>query len=523
MDSMGRAPVVNGRRTRHALFALAIVLLAAAFVVVAAPGAGKAQAAAYVRQGVDYSSSGNVDWPTYFKALKADGRDFIGRYLPTGVAWRDVTPVELQAATNAGVDFFFWFETGADRALDGFDAGAADATTAVAALAALGQPTTTPVYYTVDFNLSDGAKIDAYFRGIASVVPLSQIGIYGDYDALDWATQHGLATYFCQCAGWLDSRGWHPSAIMHQTAGAYSVGGINADRLTVTASDFGQCRRHQQNEYRISYSGSWSTYTATGASGGNYTRSSTTGASATIYFTGTSLDWIAQKGTTTGIADVYVDGVKKATVNLAASSATYGVKVWSSGTLIDGPHKVQIVRSASSASGKFITVDALDVVGGMNYGPPGIASLAPKSGPTAGDTSVTINGTNFMNVTGVTFGGAPAVSYTILSSQQIVARAPAHAAGAVQVQVIASAGNTANTTADDYTYTDTAALARFEQTDPHILYSGAWEAYAKTSASGGSYGRSATAGASATIYFTGTRLDWIATKGTHGRQGRRVP
>ena len=45
------------------------------------------------------------------------------------------------------------------------------------------------------------------------------------------------------------------------------------------------------------------------------------GASATIYFTGTRLDWIAMKGTTTGIAVVYLDGVKKATINLAATAA----------------------------------------------------------------------------------------------------------------------------------------------------------------------------------------------------------
>ena len=40
------------------------------------------------------------------------------------------------------------------------------------------------------------------------------------------------------------------------------------------------------------------------------------------------------KGTTAGIADVYLDGAKKATINLAASTASYRVKVWSTGTLV---------------------------------------------------------------------------------------------------------------------------------------------------------------------------------------------
>jgi hypothetical protein len=95
--------------------------------------------------------------------------------------------------------------------------------------------------------------------------------------------------------------------------------------------------------------------------GGSYGRSSTSGASATIHFTGTRLDWIAMKGTTTGTADVYVDDVKVATVNLAASSAAYNVMVWSTGTLAAGTHRVRIVRTASG--GLNLTLDAVDIWG----------------------------------------------------------------------------------------------------------------------------------------------------------------
>ena len=41
-------------------------------------------------------------------------------------------------------------------------------------------------------------------------------------------------------------------------------------------------------------------------------------ASVSIYFTGTRLDWIAMKGTTTGMADVYLDGDFRTTVDLSA-------------------------------------------------------------------------------------------------------------------------------------------------------------------------------------------------------------
>ena len=54
------------------------------------------------RYGVDYSMT-KVDWPTYFRALKASGRDFIGRYLPwKGSVWRQVTTAELEGGSGCG-------------------------------------------------------------------------------------------------------------------------------------------------------------------------------------------------------------------------------------------------------------------------------------------------------------------------------------------------------------------------------------------------------------------------------------
>ncbi len=195
------------------------------------------------RYGVDYSMT-NVDWPAFFRQLKASGRDFIGRYLPwRGATWRQVTIAELAAATAAGVDYFFWFEDSDNHfaARNGFAAGAADAQEALRALARLGVPTTTPVYYTVDFPAASGSEIDAYFRGVNSVVPVSQVGAYGNYTTIDWLYQHGLATYFCQSNAWPQPQGWHPKARMRQDVTSYSIGGVHVDRLTVTAAYFGQC------------------------------------------------------------------------------------------------------------------------------------------------------------------------------------------------------------------------------------------------------------------------------------------
>jgi len=323
------------------------------------------------RYGVDYSMT-KVDWPTFFRRLKASGRDFIGRYLPwKGAAWRQVTAAELQAATAAGVDYFFWFEDSDNHfaARNGFAQGVADAQEALRALERLGVPTDTPVYYTVDFPASEGSEIDAYFRGIVSVVPVSQVGVYGNYTTIDWLYQQGLATYFCQSNAWPQPQGWHPVAQMRQDVTGLWISGVHCDRLTVTAADFGQCRRREQSDPRFHLSGTWSGIGQTLASAGSYGRSSTPGASATVYFSGTRLDWVAVKGLTPGVADVYLDGVKQATIDLAAPVSTYQVNAWSTGTLPEGNHMVEIVLGPTSVSGKYLTLDALDIWGTLRTGP----------------------------------------------------------------------------------------------------------------------------------------------------------
>ncbi len=274
--------------------------------------------------------------------------------------------------------------------------------------------------------------------------------------------------------------------------------------------------RYDHSDTRLSYSGTWADYTKTAAWQGSYGRSSTGGASVTITFTGTRLDWIAMKGLTTGIADVYLDGEKNATVNLASPVAIYQQKVWSTGDLTDpGTHVVKIVRSAASAAGKYLTVDAVDILGSIVTPPtpaPTITSVSASSGPTVGGSTVIIRGTGFVGLSGasaVRFGETPAARYTVNSSTQITAVSPAHDAGTVHVAVTAAGGATTAAAADRFTF-----MVRHDHRDIALGRSGTWSDFAKSAAWQGSYGRSSTGGASVTITFTGTRLDWIAMKGT---------
>jgi hypothetical protein len=66
---------------------------------------------------------------------------------------------------------------------------------------------------------------------------------------------------------------------------------------------------------------------------------------------------------------------------------------------------------------------------------PVISSVSPKSGSTAGGTTVTIAGSNFQAGAAVLFGGIAASSATVSGATQIHAVTPAHIAGTVDVTV----------------------------------------------------------------------------------------
>jgi IPT/TIG domain/Dockerin type I domain len=80
---------------------------------------------------------------------------------------------------------------------------------------------------------------------------------------------------------------------------------------------------------------------------------------------------------------------------------------------------------------------------------PAISTITPASGTTAGGIAVTITGTNFAFGSSVTIGGTAATS--VVSSTQITATTPAHAAGAVNV-VVTNPDAQSATLASGFTY-----------------------------------------------------------------------
>jgi hypothetical protein len=90
--------------------------------------------------------------------------------------------------------------------------------------------------------------------------------------------------------------------------------------------------------------------------------------------------------------------------------------------------------------------------------PPTVTSISPTSGPTTGGTQVTISGTNLANPTAVLFGTVPARFLTLETVSptgtivEIIATAPAQAAGFHNIYVTTPGGTSAAVAADEFTY-----------------------------------------------------------------------
>lgn len=101
---------------------------------------------------------------------------------------------------------------------------------------------------------------------------------------------------------------------------------------------------------------------------------------------------------------------------------------------------------------------------------PIVTSITPTSGPVAGGTSITINGTQFVSGASVAFGSTLAASVTFESDRRLVAVTPSSAAaGAVGVTVTNPNGRT-STLANAFTYTGTPTTKTITET---VLVNGA--------------------------------------------------
>jgi sugar lactone lactonase YvrE len=102
--------------------------------------------------------------------------------------------------------------------------------------------------------------------------------------------------------------------------------------------------------------------------------------------------------------------------------------------------------SAASSADRFTYVPA-----------PTVTGVQPNFGPSAGGTQVTITGTNFVGVTGVSFGQTPAPGFKVESETTITTTSPP-GVGTVDVTVTAQGGPSATGPADTFAYESLAPI-----------------------------------------------------------------
>ena len=114
---------------------------------------------------------------------------------------------------------------------------------------------------------------------------------------------------------------------------------------------------YQQTSSAVTWTGTWRTAGWSSASGGTVRYATSRNASATFRFTGSSVAWVAAKGTARGGAWVYVDGKFATSVNLYAKTGQSRTIVFARNWSTVGTHTVKIVVAGTAGHAR-IDVDA---------------------------------------------------------------------------------------------------------------------------------------------------------------------
>ncbi len=191
------------------------------------------------------------------------------------------------------------------------------------------------------FPRSAGCGSNEYIPGAA--IPLTAAPAPG-YQVGSWSgTQNDSSTSLNNLVVMPD--GPHTAAVNYTPTGILMTPGVYDDTSP-----------------KITYTGSWTPYVATGPYNGTLRYSSVIGQQATFVIEGNRFSLTYTANSNRGVAEIYVDGVLYATVNQYNATLAWQ-RTWTSGLLTDvGPHTVRIVHK----SGSIVDIDAVTVT----YVPP---------------------------------------------------------------------------------------------------------------------------------------------------------
>jgi hypothetical protein len=199
----------------------------------------------------------------------------------------------------------------------------------------------------------DANMLNPNFKVIGIALRVVSGSPYGSY----WTTDFG---------GYVDPTAYNPGT-SPTTTSSTTTSTTRASTTTTTAQNPGT-NRYEQTDSHLVYKGSWSTLSSSSYSGRSMKQTKNSGASVTIAFTGTGLNWITRTGSTNGKARVTVDGGPSVLVDLYSRTTIYKQKVWTTGPLPMGAHTVRIDWTGlrnPSAGGTYVGIDALEIAGAL--------------------------------------------------------------------------------------------------------------------------------------------------------------
>ncbi|KQP97441.1 MULTISPECIES: fibronectin type III domain-containing protein [unclassified Rathayibacter] len=276
---------------------------------------------------------------------------------------------------------------------------------------------------------------------------------------------------------------------------------------------------YENDSADLTLSGTWNTVASSMDSGGSYSQLASVGY-AEISFTGTGVSWIARKNQSSGIAEVLLDGISVASVDLYSASTQYRQTAYQVAGLVDGAHTLRVVRTGTkntSAIGRNITLDAFvvpDVTAPST--PTGLA--ATQEGTAA---RVTWNATPEADVAGYrVYRSTGGSAWSQISPAAGVAGTSHLDSGlqpgqtySYQLTAFDASGNTSARTASASMTMAIASVGpgSYENDDDAITYTGTWKTVTSTMDSGGTFSQLTTTGY-AELSFGGTGVSWTARK-----------
>lgn len=188
---------------------------------------------------------------TKCKELKAQGVSFIVRYYSTANSSKCITKNEAKIINDAGMQLVTVYQD-RNNALSDFTYahGKADGKAAIDFALKIGQPITTPIYFSIDYdaNSSNISYVYKYFSGINDAMKefkdkdskgrYWQIGGYGSYFAVKSLYENGYATYIWQTKSWSGDKKYNYH--LYQDKHDYTLCGIKVDR-NITNPDKNNC------------------------------------------------------------------------------------------------------------------------------------------------------------------------------------------------------------------------------------------------------------------------------------------